>query len=245
MTHGLGQQFDVDIYNALPSVEDADKAVEPLRAEFLTASARLLISYNLENRFGVALLHKHNECERDEHMIQYRDRLEGEEALVTRATRRRPQDEGAVPIVWSVVDGEYVPLEYTTDPLGRELFGDGGIPSEFLREFAELKRSSPIGDFLGLAVVQREFYDLVEERDIAIELSYPEEKSNVVFVRKRDEVNRIIQTGWSFEGITETTLGCTATIECEKYCRQTCGPQADGSHQKHYNRHKPVTLAHT
>lgn len=241
----LERSFDVGEYNALPSVEEADRAIEDRRSEFLDSSARLLKAHGLEKRFGVGLLHKHNSCDPGEHMIQHRERLDGEDALVTRPTLRRPGDEGAVPILWSTQSGDYLPLEYSTDPRAAALFGDGAVPADFLAEFAELKRGSPIGDYLGLAVVQRDFFDLVDEDAIAVEQSDPEARTNVVFARKRDEVKAtLVQTAWSFENYIEPKLGCEATIECEKWCNQYCASE-DGSHkQAHQDRHKPVTVVH-
>ena len=61
-----------------------------------------------------------------------------------------------------------MPLEFAPDPAARELFLDGDVPAAFLAEFAALSKSSPVGNLLGLAIVDREFYGAAKPNDVAL-----------------------------------------------------------------------------
>jgi hypothetical protein len=173
----------------------------------------------------VALLHKHFECYDDERMIQRRELVDSEDALVTRPVSATPSSAGAVPVVWSLVDDTYHPLEYSADPLACELLGEGQVPQAFLRELSDLLRSSPIGRHVGLAVVKRALSRDSAAPFGALEFSEPHDRTSVVFIRNQDKYkDRMIRTAWDFSNVGGP--GCV----------QTCFIKANGEHGGH---HKP------
>jgi hypothetical protein len=232
----FGEPFDVRVYNALGTVEEADRSVkEDSRLdEFLNASARLFASHGMEKRFGVALLHRHCDCNAMEYMIEYPEVIDGEHALITSPMAAEPHQENAVPAVWSILGDRFYPLEYTRDALARDLYLDGDIPPEFLDEFVALRNASPIGTLLGLAVVERGFYNGAGDDDIALEFSNYRERCNVVFLRDRGKVvEKTIETAWTFERAEDPTRTCIRT------CRKQCWSVEGGHDKKHDEHHSP------
>lgn len=203
----FGQHFDANVYNALASVDAADSAVraQSRLGEFLDAASKIFRSHQMQSRFGVALLHQHHHVAPDEHMIEYAEAYEQSDALITRPVTKTPQAEGAVPSVWAIADGTYVPLEFTTDPMARDLFLEGDVPAAFLAEFAALSKASPVGNLLGLAVVGREFYGAAKPNDVPLEYSNLLERSNVVFMKDRSATGKTIETAWSFQSTDDGT----------------------------------------
>jgi hypothetical protein len=220
--------FKSSIYNALSSVEEADAFVrrDNQLNTFLRNAAPVFHKHNLQHRFGVALLHKHSECARTEHMIEFGDLVDGEAALVTRPVRTLPVEQDAVPVVWSIVEGTYHPLEYSTDPLACELYNAEAIPEAFLNDFAGLARLSPVGDHLGLAVIKRQFYLAAPAEFGALEISGLAERSNVVFMRNRAEFKgKSIETAWSL-----ATQSSDVTRDCDRSCAKSCLIDGSGIH---------------
>jgi hypothetical protein len=232
----LSEAFSQDNYNSLPCVEDADKGVTQhgALAGFLDQASRTFHKHAMQDRFGVALLHKHFECANGEHMIQYNEIVDGERALVMRPVRTVPAREDAVPIVWSLSAEQYRPLEYSTDSLARELYGAGSVPQPFLDEFSDLLRFSPIGRHIGLAVVNRELYADASDSLTPVEFSRID-RSSVLFMRNRAEYkNHIIQTAWNFS----TPDGGAG---CEQTPGGACFINASGYHiQDPPPHHKPI-----
>jgi hypothetical protein len=224
----LGQAFDPHLYNALMSVDAADKTVRSASrlGEFLDAAATLFVNHQMHTRFGVALLHQHSKVAPGEYMIEYGDVHEQSDVLITRPVTRTPEEEEAVPSVWAISDGAFCPLEFTTDPLARDLLCDGDIPARFLEEFTALTQSSPVGNLLGLAIVARAFYRGAKPNEVALEYSNLLERSNVVFLSDRTaSEGKAIETAWTFKPAIEASARCVDTRECIKICHQ-----GDGGH---------------
>ena len=226
----INESFNPSVYNSLFNVEEADEEVrqEGHLHAFLEAAARIFYAHNMQSRFGVALLHKHNQCLDGEHMIEYSEIFRDADALITRPVTKTPSQEKAVPVVWSLIDKTFYPLEYTTDKLVCDLYEDGDVSDMFLNDFASLAKSSPIGNLLGLAVTQRDFYNHAKSNEGAIEFSGLMERGNVVFMRDRMEFKgKAIETAWNF----------FPHIDDGKGCDRTCFINASGDHISH---HKPI-----
>lgn len=232
----FGRTFDLGIYNALASVEEADKIVrtESRLDDFLEAASSIILSYNLQSRFGVSLLHKHSLCMQNEWMIEYSDCIAGRDALVTRPSREDPDHEEACPIVWQIYNENFYPLEFSTDPLARSLLFDGEIPDSFLGDFKELAQRSPIGQTVGLAVVSRELYNSASQDEAAVEYSNSRDRSNIVVLRNRSGLEgNTIETSWSFEKVFDSTRACL------KSCRRQCWSKEGGHDKLHTPHHHP------
>jgi hypothetical protein len=177
------------------------------------------MAYQMQSRFGIALLHKHNKCARGEYMIEYKDVFRGQDVLITRPVARTAAQENATPTVWSLAERRLLPLEFTKDPVASDLLEDGDVPEDFLDDFADLANSAPIGKFLGLAVVERAFYRAAKPNEIALEYSNLLERSNVVFLSDRSEgEGKSIETAWRFNTYPDAMTRCVDTRQCIRRC---------------------------
>ena len=91
----INESFNPSVYNSLFNVEEADEEVrqEGHLHAFLEAAARIFYAHNMQSRFGVALLHKHNQCLDGEHMIEYGETFRDADALITRPVTKTPTQE--------------------------------------------------------------------------------------------------------------------------------------------------------
>jgi hypothetical protein len=224
---GICEQFDPSIFNSLNMVEEANQQVqfEGRLQHYLDAVKPLFFKHGVQKRFGIGLLHRHDSCNDGEHMIESEEEFAGEKALVTRPCLQTPGQTRATPVVWALKGGALCPLEYSTDMLAGDLYRAGDIPSEFLSEFASFTSSSPIGKWMGLAVVKRKFYQQAKLNEGAVELSSEEERCNVVYLRDRAQYKTsAIETAWSFS--SETDIG--------KGCDRSCFIDSGGNHRLHH-----------
>lgn len=229
----LERCFDNATYTDLASVEAADRAVRANDAltGFLTGAAGILHAHGMARRFGIGLLHRHNALQPGERMVELEGTVDAEPALVT-----RPVHDGAaacgVPSVWATVAGGFRPLEYTTDPGAVSCYA-GDVPAAFLDDFHAFASASPVGRFLGLAVVDRGFYDGAAPDEVALELSNLIERANVVFMRPRDTTGaKAIATAWALRRQTyDPVLGCYDPRECLRSCVTDSGT---GQHRQHH-----------
>ena len=152
--------LDVKFYNALLSVEEADKIVRDKNKidQFLSDSQDLFFLHNMQARFGVALLHNHYLCEEGEFVVQNEHVLNGERVLIAHPEASNTAKENIAPCLWAFSGNKFHPLEFTTDNLARNLLYSDLAPEAFLNDFRDLLAESPVGDLFGLAVVERSLY---------------------------------------------------------------------------------------
>jgi len=221
----LSRDFDSDTYNALLSVEESNRLAraDGGLAEFLESASKLFVASGMHERFGVALLHKHNAVEAGERMIQYEGVVGGEKALITRPVSEETGLDEEVPSIWKLSDGRFLPLEFTSDSLARDLFSASEPPEGFLNAFSDLLKSSRAGRYFGLAVVEREFCQSAKANEVGLEFTNPEARSKIVFLRSRGASANSIETQWTFDGHVDTVSGgIVAETTCAATCRFEC-----------------------
>lgn len=239
----LKNKFQPEIYNALSPVEIANQKINhnEQKVRFLMQSAELLAKYNLRDKLGIGLLHKHNDVKSDERMIQFQSIINGERALVTKPVKDYSENASIVPNVWKIIDGDYYPLEFTTDPLACKLYEDAQIPGEFLDEYRSQVISSPVGEFFGIAVVERDFYNTAASADdFPLEYTNDAERNNVIFLKPRTESSKAIETSWSFDRKIDFKLGCDPQSYCSTACRTECIVDENVHSKLHFDHHHVV-----
>lgn len=232
----LDVDFDVNTYNDLMSVEDADATVraeeggDTLRDRFLREAGRVICAHDLESRFGVALLHQHYPCSEGERNVEAERSVAGERALVAEPVSG--PDAGENPIVWKVGGARFAPVAMSTQPLARELGLGAEVPAEFLEEFARVTAALDAEDLFGLAVVERELYREAADTELPLEFSDTEQRRSTTFLRPRTDGRNTIQTAWTFEKTPDLASTCAST------CRQECWNISGGGHdEKHFPHH--------
>ena len=245
-----GDKFEHHRYNSLGSIEAANAVV---RADnqidaYLAHAAQLFVRHGVHQRFGVALLHQHSECEPGERMIQYDRVIDGQKALLTYPVVKADTPGDELPSVWAWSGDGFVPLEFTTDTLARELLLEGDIPTTFLEEFADLTMTSPIGHLMGLAVVERSLYREAADGQTALEYSTTAREN--VMMLGINQPAKYVQTSWAFYEVVDDVgegLFAKTNTNCVTGCKTYCEAyDSSGGHEK--NRHKqhhwpPGTIA--
>lgn len=247
-TSVLKSEFNYNIYNDLWSVEESNKEVNRNnyddKAEFLKKSARLLAKYDLIDKLGIRLLHKHSKVEINERMIESERNVHQEKALVTEPIKDSANKK-AIPSVWTIMDNNFFPLEYTTDPLASQIFSDLEMPESFLKEYQDQVNSSPIGKYLGLSIVRRGFFETGNDEDFPLEYTDEENRSNVIFLRHQKEVDKAIETAWAFRRDIDVKLACESKSYCTSRCTIGC-QSVEGGHEKfHMGPHHGQAYEHT
>lgn len=230
----LGDEFELGTYNALATVEEADAIVrtDSQLDELLEAASEVVVSHGMEARFGVGLLHKHSICLPGERMIEFAEPVGGREALVTRPVASDGPGRDAHPTIWQVQEHGFVPLEFSMEPRAGALLMEGEVPDDFLEEFRQLTARSPIGRYVGLAVVERDLYASAGANEVAVEYSNDRDRSNVVVLGDlHDLKGKTIETAWTFEQRVDPRLGCI------KRCRKTCWSVEGGHRPNHEHLH--------
>src|ERR1700712_265587 len=84
----LSRNFEVDRYNILEGIENADGIVrmDGRLDELLHRASTIFLKHGAHSRFGVALLQAHYHVNDGERMSQRLTAMEGEPALVTEPT---------------------------------------------------------------------------------------------------------------------------------------------------------------
>ena len=217
-------KFSYGLYNDLHSVEEANRHV---RAEakldaFLQDASRLFRAHGMQSRFGISLLHKHYESASDERFVEFPERINDRDSLVTRPHTFDLRWGGAVPVVWKLLDARFCPLEYSNDELAGTLLNRDEVPQPFLEDVRQLIEKSPIGAFVGLSIVNRAFYANASSDSFPIEYSYHDVRASVVVLDPRSLLGEsTIETAWSFETLVDKETACAQT--CRKGCQSVEG----------------------
>ena len=213
----LCRSFDVDRYNRLGSVENADRIVRTDNAldELLNRANLLFMKHGVQFRFGVALLHRHYLCREGERMSQNFQISAGEAGLVTEPAVGDADYVTEVPWLWSVSDGRYYPMEFTSDKIAISLFPREDV-LDFLNDFADIVETSPIGHLIGLAIIERELHREMSDDYTLLEYSSGDERKSILYVRPLSEAEDSIITTWGFQGSVDPTSGC---VEPQTGCR--------------------------
>ena len=215
----LSENFDTQRYNRLPEVDNADSSIRRGGKfdKVFSEMALIFRRYEVAERFGVALLHKHNDCPDSTWMIEYCGRAQNKPALVTKLSDKSPRQESACPTVWQFDDSAYHPLEFSTDLCAKQLYDGGPVSPFFLKDFASLLRNYSIYNYLGLAVVDRNLYRSAVDDEIAVEYSTYDRCNVVTLCSCSGLAYRTVETSWAFKG--EDTQ---AESLCARYCRKSC-----------------------
>jgi hypothetical protein len=233
----LDTTFDETSYNNLASVDEADEIVrnnqagDSLRDRFLKEAAKVVCSHNMQDRFGVALLHKHYPCSPGERIVEEREMVLGHDALVTRPHPGAAREDVS-PVIWKIVGDEFRPLAFSVDTLARQLLVEEEVPEAFLADFADVTKRLQAEELFGLSVVDRDLFNRAQGNETPLELSSEIERRSVLSMLEREKMGgRTIQTTWTFT-ITDET-------ECVATCRQECWNIIGPPHHevKHFDHH--------
>lgn len=236
------------IYNSLPSVEQANAELEAMdRAEVLDELCRIIVDHNLQDVFGIRLLHKHNVIESHEMMVEIEElTAQGEPCLVT-APRVDFASAGSAPNSWKLSSGstpEWHPLEYSTDAVVAEC-PNVETSGPFFREFRIALEKLNATEILGPCVIGREYYKRHRpgQPSILAETTDLVRRANVVKFELEEAYakERLIQTTWQAAKTSTDSAQTTCVVACISI--SACVVDANGTHNK-VTRHNKGSHVH-
>lgn len=191
----------VNVYNNLPSVEEADAM---LRArgdffDFLNAASALAYQNNLAETMGLRLLHNHFYLEQGQVMFEnYLNR-----SLITSAHNiSEIQNDNILPHGWIFSDsGALEVFEFSSDSVVQSAI-DKIRESGFLAKMHNLMVEHKMHNLFALSVLTR---DNLKHEDgyIFLEVNNDDTKQSVVQLAKTNFTNSNIRTSWSFSDATQ------------------------------------------
>lgn len=146
--------YDHQVFDSLPDVTTAANTVKDKEGEQLIRSAvkDLLLKHSLNNKLGVALVHRHFDLKPDEVMVDY----QGVATPWNTALLDQYSTFGSVlPLSWVVVDGKPRPYEFY---YATKASADGSeaieLPRDFVAEYDSLLKRSGLEGFLGIRALK-------------------------------------------------------------------------------------------
>ncbi|KAH8904126.1 hypothetical protein BR93DRAFT_940266 [Coniochaeta sp. PMI_546] len=146
--------YQHEVFDSLPDVTTAATTVRDEEGEQLIRSAvkDLLLKYSLNDKLGVALVHRHFDLKPDEVMVDYH----GVATPWNTALLDHYSGFGSVqPLSWVVVDGTPRPYEfyYSTDtPSDKMCTAD--LPEDFVTEYESLLTGGGLEGYLGIRALR-------------------------------------------------------------------------------------------
>lgn len=234
-----------EIYNTMDEVISADKALNKLNKEgILDELSTIVLRHRLESHFGIRLLHKHNEINDGELMIERPECLvDGRDCLTTMATNAPFSSSDMYPNSWRLVDGAMEAIEYSVDPLvcGNHISSERvGV---FFEEFGAVLHRLQVETLLGPCVIPRQFHSKKPNGAILVEETDEDRRANIVAFSDPSTYNavRLIDATWVVKspGSTEIVAGCGTHCASGGSCvpHSACVIAGDGSHssQSHHS----------
>ncbi len=233
-------------YNRLHGIFQSNEEFITLDQDaVLNELANVVLKHQLEDKFGIRLLHKHNEIAEDELMLEQTERGQRGATLTTIARFRASVLGECYPNSWKLEGKTFVPLEFSLDPRVGQV-GEAAKVGAFFQEFGECLRSLGVSKLLGPCVVDREFFDSekTSPEAILVETTDEERRANVLMFAEPSEYppSRLVPATWTVErptGSPNSMTGCKTT--CAKgVCVRTTACVVDPvtsshSHESHHD----------
>jgi hypothetical protein len=248
----LDSRLYIDAYNALPDVLDADRWLERQgRSDILDPLCAIILKHGLERVYGIRLLHSHHPVYAGEAMVEDEELLTDADALTTRAVAIAQCGTRVAANSWRLVDGDWLPVEYSADALVLETDPIERHPA-FTAEFAIALEAVGATGKLGLCAARRRFYDRYAGDAYArghalLETTDPTRRANVL--RFADvsgySPENLIQTVWL--AMAEDDDGGNKCIAlCGIHCAilVLCGEDNSGGHTKEIGHDTSHTTSH-
>lgn len=211
------------IYNALPSVEDADDILSNAgKAQVLSRLAAIIDNHDACGKVGLRLLHKHNEVAPGETMLEREIVTNGQPGL---RTEKSSDLANARPNSWMLVDGNAHPLEYSSGASREDDDQLAGLFADLEVELAALKLNSVIGPWIPPA-------DFINKHgqagNLLVEISDESATTNTLTFLPAQDIRpeSFIETSWLVEpshlgsaGVAVAAL-CRTIYICTSYERE-------------------------
>jgi hypothetical protein len=220
------------IYNTLLSVEAADEVlkINYEKDAVLHSLGRIIAKFDLQDRIGISLLHRHNNISNEQMMCEDLETLpDGRQALSTIRVDRNLVGKSYIPAIWKASEHGPIAIEFTNANFFTEPFDSSTSDRNkaFVEEFSEEVSGKRVAEILGFCLLNRalsynrELESLCESIDVR-------RCANVVVVKDKTLINPAthIETTWEFIK--------RSNMVCDRNCCNNCvwrSPGHDVSHK--------------
>jgi hypothetical protein len=222
------------IYNQLAEVIEADQKLSSLnKSAILDSLCDVILKHKLEDRVGIRLLHKHNVISGHEIMLEQEEHDEaGRPCLSTFAIERNACTGKYAINSWALRNDEYVPLEYSIDPLVVEQSDLMITQKDFFIEFGQALKQMNVDDILGPCIATRSFFaHRPDVEALLVESTDEERRANILRydMPENYESTRLIQTVW---GANAESTSCPTLPGIKCHIKFVCAENSSGHYKK-------------
>ncbi|KAE9371068.1 hypothetical protein N431DRAFT_467278 [Stipitochalara longipes BDJ] len=213
------QPYSSSMFNALPSLHDADAEFKERNAAatMKTGLANIFTKYNVEGFLGVQLLHRHFRLENEERLVDVGGASvpwsnKGSEALELRI----------LPVSWAFEGDAYHAYEFKFVPPIQDIHSPI-VPEPFLFEFNEALKAHDLQGVLGIRSLKPTFGSKPE-------MEITNGRSNITFDYDSGaaENDNAIEASWAFSS--------DGTLSTATFCTSYCSSRSDyGGHNKYHS----------
>lgn len=226
----VGTRYDIDYFNGLPGVESASARVRSAGTleRGLQILGPIFIKHEVHSLWGLSILHKHWNLEKDERPIQDVESPTSHFEAVTRP-RRSSYPKKSWPSVYAVRGSLLEPLEFTTAEAAELANRVLCCEVDFVAEFVAASRRSDLADTFALSLIRSSSLE-----GELVEFNSSQRASVLREIPTADAAGlTLIQTSWRFDR-------GTSGVKCESSCWARCTVHPDGSHSgDHASVHNP------
>jgi hypothetical protein len=209
-------------YNQLLSIRDAHDELERLGGERVVGAAlNVIVSEGMQDHIGIRLLHKHNDVNEDEVMLESSLIDEDGFALVTEPLQVQNLD-GTAPNSWRTTSEGFIPIEFSEPELLKAQDFDINLYAQLFDKLSKVLKDHAAAMLLGpcLDYGTRVTSKMPCENAAFLEKTDSDRRANVVRYLSRDNLAfvRSARTKWSAKQMIDERGKLTWTTTCNCFC---------------------------
>jgi hypothetical protein len=209
------QDYTTEVYHSLESLHRASELFKDSNAEELldTKISALFLKYQLQDKFGVALLHRHFDMDSEEKLVENGN-------VATPWAFHQSNDDlfggEVVPKSWMYRDQALHPYEFGYNSEFEQTYPGAPDNGEFLEEFGKLLEENRLDGVLGLTAVGPSAPGTMKyEKTFG--------RSNVVFTMSQGEADAMdketVSALWLFSAQEPSSKNGYRAMGCRMGCR--------------------------
>ena len=222
MSLAVKENFNFESYNSLPAVEASEEALNASnkKKECIAKIEEYIHSNELEDIFGLWLVHSHFEIKADEIVVESSHLLKGEGMeLVSESRKVSDVDMGSLaPHRFQVIEGstELESLEYTDDVLTQKTWDWVQENPEYLNAIAKIIEEARLTKVLGIALLGERCLMSIQSGTTVFQEQTEDDSKNISsLVERNGDTEKNIETTWAFKKGQSDVI---ATYVCFRVC---------------------------
>lgn len=219
-----------EMYNNLGIVFDVNEQVQRNGnlGDFLNEIGSSFVREGLQDIAGVTLLHKHNDLNVDDVMVQAIEEWHNKEALVCKRTPYNKSLDSLFPTCFAVGErGELTAIEYSTSFSIHLKVQSLLKKSRFITDFANMAEKYKLLPEVGISIFTRDQFTDLNPTLIPLEVCDVPRQANILSLVDESMYSSVntIQTNWFFSSSQEGG--------CKVICAYRCFDRSPGHSKEH------------